>query len=349
MEAEFVKKPICVLLDANVWRKNLLLRTAMGSALLYTVNSAGHKLGLPEVTEEEIIKHTLTAAKEAKEKIQRSFRDIQAILGRHSSYTLPNDQDIRNAVDIRFKELGELIVKLPFSLKHAKAALNRVNENIPPSLTKQQFKDAAIWEAVLELAKEYDVHMVSSDGDFFMDKNRDLLHPVLQREAEETSGTIKIFGGLERCLKELQKERPDVDLQDIARKIYMNVGDEIARAVAINNLRAIEITSYDIKPFITEDHDRLAIDYAITLDAVNIDINQVNEGEPASVHFEGNCVYNIKIHSIEHNQCHSIERNWVSTDGEPKTARDVYIQGGTAYIGRGPDRPYTARIELVER
>jgi hypothetical protein len=52
-------KPLCVVLDTNIWvYKTSLLRTALGAALInYLVRLKG-VLGLPEVVEEEIVKQT---------------------------------------------------------------------------------------------------------------------------------------------------------------------------------------------------------------------------------------------------------------------------------------------------
>jgi hypothetical protein len=59
------------------------------------------------------------------------------------------------------------------SIEHARAALRRVNEETPPNGSKnQQFKDSAIWEAVLELAANHRVHFVTKDTGFY--EGRDL-------------------------------------------------------------------------------------------------------------------------------------------------------------------------------
>ena len=164
-------KSLCIILDTNSWKKNLLLRTALGSALLYMMNRRGMKILLPEVIEQEIKKHTLLSAQEAKKAIEKGFRTIQSIVGFHKSYDIPTDAEVTEAIEKRFQKLGNFIESVPFSLDHAKSALLRVNQNIPPSSTKkQQYKDCAIWEAVLTAGESYKVHFVSNDGDFYQDK-----------------------------------------------------------------------------------------------------------------------------------------------------------------------------------
>lgn len=342
-------KTICILLDTNTWRRNLLLRTNLGSALLYTVNSSKIQLALPEVIEEEITKHTEIAAKEAKAKIERNFRDIQAIIGKHSPYTLPDAQTIRDAISSRFDELGSLIIKQPFTLEHAKSALKRVNENLPPSSTKkQQFKDAAIWEAALELGKSYDVYLVSNDGDFYENNNKSTLNQILKQEIKNAGITIKIFNGIEACLSELVRQTPKVDVKVIGEKIFQRIIDNVKNTVSNNNLRPITVASHDIRPFITENHDILAVEYTIILDALNLDTNEINENSDASVNVKGSCTYNIKREEVENNQFNQITANWINTNGKNDSSGSVYVHAAGVHIGREPDLPYTTRRGINE-
>jgi hypothetical protein len=341
------KKSISVILDSNAWRSNLLLRTALGSALLFTLRTTKYKLGLPEVIEEEIIKQTEKAAKEAKDRIERSFRDITAILGSHRPYELPSEEEVRNAIQKRFTELSDIIIRVPFTLSHAKAALGRVNSSVPPSLTKkQQFKDSAIWEAAVELGSEYDILMVSEDGDFYEDKERKVLHSVLKQEIQESGRVIKVYASLDKCLEELQKERPDINRSDVADKIFRLINDQVTESVSTNNLRPTKIKHYEIKPFITEDHNRLAIEYSITLDALNTDTSQVNQREESFVTVEGSCVLNIKDGVIEGNRFHTIISRWVDFEGKEQIKKHYYAHADGGFIGRQPDVVYKTRIEL---
>lgn len=342
-------KPVCVLLDTNTWRRNLLLRTVMGSAFLYTLNTAQHKLGLPEVIEEEIYKQTELAASEAKDKITRYFRDIQAIVGSYSPYELPNQEKIKKSITERFNELEKLLVRVPFTLDHAKSALKRVNQGRSPSSTKrQQFKDCAIWEAALDLGKEYDIYLVSNDGDFYKDENRKELSPILDNEARESGVFIAVFTGIDACLESLEGNRPNIEAQQLALSIFEAMKEELSRTVSKNNLRLTELFSQTIKAFITENHERLAVKYVIVIGAVNTDTNELNEGAPASVTVEGSCTYNIESQTVENNQLNSVNAKWVGTEGIEKRSQGVYLHVGTAYIGCAPDVPYTTRIEINE-
>lgn len=326
-----------------------MLRTAMGSAFLYTVNTAKYKLGLPEVIEEEIYKQTELAASDAKDKIIRNFRDIQAIVGFHSPYELPGEEAIRQSLSDRFSELEKLLIRVPFTLEHAKSALRRVNQNHPPSSTKsQQFKDCAIWEASLELGREYDIYLVSNDGDFYKDNKKKDLNPTLDQEARDLGVSVVVFTGIDACLDTLERNRPEIESYKLAASIFETIKDELSRTVSKNNLRLTDLASHKISAFITENHNKLAVEYVIVVDAVNTDTSELNEGEPATVTVEGSCAFNIESQAVEFNRFSTIGENWIGTDGKGKVSKALYLRGANIYSGRGPEVPYSTRVEINE-
>lgn len=340
-------KKICILLDTNTWRRNLLLRTAMGSAFLYTINSARHMLCLPEVVEEEIKKHTQIAALEAKQKIRRSFNDMQAVIGVHCPYNLPTEEEITQAILERFEGLDKLIIRVPFTLEQAKSALNRVNQNIPPSSTKkQQFKDAAIWEGILQIGQDYDVYFISNDGDFYEDNRKKLLSNVLMEEAESAGITVKVFQDLEACLNEIETDKPNINRDKLGEIIYLDKKGELERKFAPDNLKLADIQSCNIRPFITEKHDHLAVEYTIIINAINTDTNELNEDEPASVTIEGSCTFNTADQTVAKNGFSSIGSNWVDINGIGRVTNGVYLSATSLHIGRQPDVPFVTKIEM---
>jgi hypothetical protein len=224
-----------------------------------------------------------------------------------------------------------------------------VNQSQPPSSTKpQQFKDCAIWEAALDLGKEYDIYLVSNDVDFYKDNNRKELNLILENEARDSGVSVAVFPGIDACLESLEGDRPNIEAQKLALGIFEAMKEELSRTVSKNNLRLTELSSQKINAFITENHDRLAVEYNIVVEAVNTDTNELNAGIPASVTVEGSCTYNIESQTVGNNQFNSVSAKWFGTDGIEKRSKGVYVYAGTAYLGRGPDVPYTTRIEINE-
>jgi hypothetical protein len=150
--AENTKPITCVVVDTNVWRSHQMLRSPTGTALVFYLRSSGASIGLPEVIEREVEKQILARMAEAADEITDQFGVIQAVMGARSQFSLPSPDDVRRAIMSRLEELDRLFVRVRFTQEHATRALDRVNaESAPNSKGNQQFKDSAIWEAILEL------------------------------------------------------------------------------------------------------------------------------------------------------------------------------------------------------
>ena len=82
------KKPICVVMDTNIWYQdsNLLLKTPMGSALLYILRQNGGKIGLPEIIEEELPRNIVEQGIKSATVIRKEFETIEKIMGFRSPY-----------------------------------------------------------------------------------------------------------------------------------------------------------------------------------------------------------------------------------------------------------------------
>ncbi|MGD1807437.1 hypothetical protein ACP6PL_18635 [Dapis sp. BLCC M126] len=76
-------KKLCVVIDANIWKQNstILLKTPLGAALLYCIKQNNGCIGLPEVIENEVIKHIIKYGYEAVENIKKNFKIIEIIMG----------------------------------------------------------------------------------------------------------------------------------------------------------------------------------------------------------------------------------------------------------------------------
>ena len=127
MSAE--QKPICVVIDANIWLQdsNLLMRTAMGSALLYILKQSNGKIGLPEIIEEELTRNLVENGLKAIQQIDKGFKSIEIIMGFRDSYEVPNKAQLEAAVKERLTDLDDVIIRIFFTFEHAKSALRRIN------------------------------------------------------------------------------------------------------------------------------------------------------------------------------------------------------------------------------
>ncbi|MDQ3653281.1 MAG: PIN domain-containing protein [Acidobacteriota bacterium] len=165
-------KQICVVVDTNTFvHSTLLLGTPLGMALLFSLGVNG-RLGMPEVLEQEIVKRAVSHARDMADKISRNLESLKTITGKELILPLPTNHELKKYVEDRLRELSDKFVRVPFTLDHAKSSLQRVMEESPPNGEKdQQFKDSAIWESVLELAKSYEVHFITKDKGFYYQRD----------------------------------------------------------------------------------------------------------------------------------------------------------------------------------
>src|SRR5712691_8402588 len=144
--------PDCVVIDTNIWRSDLLLKTPVGTALVYTLARQSGFIGLPEVVKKELPKQIVEEGLNAAEKLKNLSQIITTLTDLPFFSSLPTERDLEQIVDARIAELAPILLPVPFTLEHAQAALDMVNAKLPPYAKSQQFKDSAIWQAVLTLS-----------------------------------------------------------------------------------------------------------------------------------------------------------------------------------------------------
>src|SRR5438105_11400294 len=131
-------KIACIVLDTNIWRSQLLLKTNLGIALLHYVRQMGARIGLPEIVEQEVKKQIVLAGEEAKDLVKQGLSTIEVLIGSRPDYLLPDVLELEKAVEERFREMESFLARVSFSLEHAKSALNMVNLELPPNSLKNQ-------------------------------------------------------------------------------------------------------------------------------------------------------------------------------------------------------------------
>ena len=114
-----------------------------------------------------------------------------------------------------------MLVRVPFTFEHAKAALNMVIAKSPPNMPRdQQFKDSAIWQAVLTLSRDYTVRLLSNDRGFLVDRSDPTkgLAANLLEDSRRAGATITVHCDLPSCLKAITC---DVSSFDQARLVSL--------------------------------------------------------------------------------------------------------------------------------
>ena len=341
-------KPICVVLDTNIWvYKTSLLRTPLGAALTNALLRVKGVLGLPEVVEEEIVKHTARVGGEAAAQMKESAAKIARLIGwvDENWYLVPMEDQFESSARERLEELSFFVERVPFNFEQAKSALRRVIDETPPNGPKnQQYKDSVIWQAVLELSDKYAVYFITEDKGFFEDRNPSKgLASSLEEDCQVEGRSIFVHYELESYLKSLRETLPSLDHRHLASEIHRAIVEDLDQMAAEQGFQLGELVNWDISAFLTENVDSLALSFVLVH---RVSVISPPEGEIAArLVTEGECFYSWREQSMsdvrkDYVRLWDLEGNRIPGTGA------VYLYSGS---DRGPRRrPYRIRLPLDE-
>lgn len=253
--------PDRVLLDANVWISNPLLRTPLGDALLHRLSHNLHSIVLPDIVVQEVSKNLRARVAESSAQVASKLSLMSTIFARPYELVLPTAEDVGAAMETRFNELKGVIHNVSMDLGHARRALNRVLDGTSPNTSKnQQFKDSAIWEIALESAQHGPLHLVTEDRGFYESSDyAQGLASQLRSEAERLGRTVLIYPSLKALLDELTTQPPMVDVISIAEAIFSAI-DPALQAFALSKGFAVgERGGAKVSAFPTAAYARIAV------------------------------------------------------------------------------------------
>ncbi len=333
-------KAICVVIDTNIWRSECLLRTARGAALLFNLRQSNGVLGMPEVIEREIVKHTVSAGTECIEKIESKFHMLRTLVG-STTYELPTVEQLETHAKSRLDELKSLFVQVPFTLEHAKSAIDRVNSGLPPNSPKnQQYKDSAIWEAIIDLARSYRVYFLTNDKAFLKDPEQPTkgLADNLAAECRAIGGDIRIYRDISSCLQDLQKHAAPLDVYELANVIetmMLTIALEKAAAAREYSLTGERI-SVSISAFATEKLDTLTLTFELTYRLADLSEDETAPRLEPTVTAKGNCYYNMTRKEISNVLMDAEIFTWKDITGKEFTNTNYYVYGSGNLVLGGP-------------
>jgi len=332
-----------ILLDANAWIRERLLRSAVGAALLHNIGQLDVKIVLPEVTRAETIAGIVAAGKKAVAEIRNNLSTIQAIVGSKPDVVLPSAVDLAVACENRFAELADHIRRMSHQPEHLERALQRVLKKLPPASKKEQFRDSLIWELLLDLP-EPKVFFVSADGDFTDQKaDKKELMPALAHELLSKGKTVNFFSGVADLLSAIAATAPPLDQDTAASAIASALRPYLQDVEQRSEITAGDLTWKRLQVFITQQVDTLAINFRLNL-AARFRSEFETDDPNATVLIVGECHYNLRTHAVSHIQLDRIQV--LNLQGEPR--------GGTTYfaaasaVATPPPIPYKLRRPLEE-
>ena len=318
--------PACIVVDTNIWIENPLLKSSLGAVLLFRLRQIGGRLGLPEVIEIELRKNMLRRYMESVSHIEKGYELITAVMGEREEVHLPTEEEVQSAIAERLEALESVTIKVPFTLEHAKAALTRVNEGSPPNGPKnQQFKDSAIWESVLELARSYSVHLVTKDTGFYKGHDtRQGLASELRDECEVQGSSLHLHDSLASVLLALKAiSPPPFDYAGIARGLAENFSSQWVKWAENKEIQIGSLGKHEILPFVTENPDVLAVSFKLSFEAFDLSPDAATEVSPASLEVKGSGSYEIASNSVTEALVESVKYIRASGEEVPSKSQSI--------------------------
>ncbi len=331
-------KPVCVVLDTNVWRSDLLLKNPVGRSLTYTLQRQEGFLGLPEVVEMELPTQIVEAGLDAARKLEQQSRIMNTLMGSPFSLQIPTNAELEQQTQKQLTDLEQILVRVPFTLEHARTALEMVMTKVAPNEKNQQFKDSAIWQAVLELTSNYCVHLVTKDRAFLADPKQPEkgLAQNLQQDCIARGTEVEVYCELASCLKGITEDTPSVNQDKLRSLILPSIENELYSEATRCGVTVGEVVDLDIQVFRLPDADMLAVDYTITFQC-EPDFSNPSENRTelrATVH--GGCQFQPVPPSVSDNLIQQIAITW-RTNGGRGSSRRAY--------GEDPPVPFRRAIE----
>jgi PIN domain len=321
----------CIILDANIWRSNLLLRTPISLALLYGVVQSKSKIAIPDVLGKEIYINTYEAGLEYLNGALKNIRFLTHLYdgSKRAKDYLPDKSKIEQAFPRRIAELGEIILKHEHTFTEMENALHMVLTKLPPNSEKnQQYKDSLLWQAVLSLSEKYMVHFVTMDKGFFKNRKYDQ-GPAdnINEDIERKKNNIKIYYEVESCTEILHVFEKAIDNDSIIQNIFLWAKDYLEEELSRDGYYIKDLKEGKLQSYITSDPDKIAVNFEITCGISggnNIEKDWASlvsdciwsgykkddskdDSKESLMEFSGNCLF-----SIKNNDIHEAEIRWIS-------------------------------------
>jgi PIN domain len=313
-------RKICIVLDTNIWRSSHGLRSPIATSLVHAAFQLKAKIGLPEVEERELGIQWRALAQETLEGMEKLGRILVEMMGEEDgndpTYLLPMES-LNEAWLARLKELEPLIERVPLTLEHTYRSLDRIDNHLAPSgKENEQFRDCAIWEAVLELAAKYDIHFISNDGRFFEAKNSIKLAPNLAEDCKRAAGTLSCYRTIEACLEVITPSVPQLPESELVQAVIAAIGEVLRAQVAKAQFTLGGLEAWSVKSYPTG-KSKMTVTYSLAFALTSPATDRRN----AKLNVTGDCRFDLTTRAASDTMIDSEEITW--RDDEGKTHRAV--------------------------
>jgi hypothetical protein len=263
-----------IVLDTNIWLKELVLNSSSGSALRFFLNHHSARLAVPEVVRLEVQINLRKTIEEAVKNIENGNRKLLTLFGSMEEVILPTETEINNLILGIFSGLNIEIIDVPFTLESARSSFLKTIEKVAPSHNNQQFKDGVLWANCLELLEQDTVIFATEDRAFYLNSDPDKgLAKNLLAEVSEKPHKLRLVRSVSDILEHVESDIP-VDEKWLISVIQeqAHTGTLIEGLLSVGGAKRStgeEQIQYEL--FATENPKLLYFKYAIEIPCINLD------------------------------------------------------------------------------
>ena len=328
--------------DSNIWLSELGLTSTLGAATRFYIRHNSARLALPEVVRLEVEHNFRTRLKEFTKTIRDNHRQLLAAFGALKEVVLPSDEEIDKKTQEIFSSVGVEVLPVSFTLESARSSFLRTIKKLAPSATSQQFKDGVLWADCCRLAQGEEVCLVTSDTDFYTDRQYSKgLAPNLVEEAKSAKYPIRVFASLADLLKDIKTEVA-LDPDALASAFLERHKDSIQGTLQRHGFQLGERLTNSRMLYATEQPSLLYIKFSIEFTCE--DATEQNRADARLV-LSGDGSYNIDDKSFPELMNWGENLSYREQDGENRIARNHVIAVGSIVLGH-KEVVHTVRYQL---
>lgn len=197
-----------VILDTNIIRQDLLLRSPKIDLLLDYLSKTRGRMMLPDIVYQEARGLYVREIQRHHSQLEKSRRTLQDLTIDYEIAQVDLDVDahadryVHHLRDrLRLRDADIVPYKNEYLPDVVKRATNRLH---PFTDERKEFRDVLLWLTTLDICasnKEESVILISNNTKDFADKEGANLHPVLASEAAEKGARIDYYSSLDDFLK----------------------------------------------------------------------------------------------------------------------------------------------------
>ena len=325
-----------LLLDSNIWIKEVGLMSKRASTLRLYMKESRKRLVVPEAVQAEAARHLASWMHKETAAARKAHEHLVRMFGTLSEWRIPSDEEVEERAERLARGVDVPADYIELQPDTVLRGARRCIAQRPPAHLKRKgdFVDCLIWEEVTNLLDSQDLCFVTNDGGFFdgsVDSNK--LHRSLEVEAEARAHALRVERDLEPILNEFRSEftidtgvlLDFVNARSVAIKgAAESMGFESTgppevtyKAFATENVREVEVRFKSVQPFVD------ALERGWSTDGLRI---------------EAHGLYGTETHRLEDVSMDREGLTYVDDTGSPKgvPGSTVYAYFETLYVGPRP-------------